>query len=170
MGPGRVCVVKSRPGKKCHHSPELERWDMPLGHGQGGTRGGRAGPGDGDITARAPRGTCSEGGPHLCHVDELVQHLRPLCGPWTAQHHDLHPAGHAVAETYGALQGRAAPHRALQNVVPQVLGLGERWASGWALVLRAYPSRARIPSSHDLRCPSQAITFTMVPSHLRRNV
>lgn len=69
------------------------------------------------------------GRPHLCHVNELVQHLRALCRPGTAQHHDLHPAGNAVAEPHGSLQGRAAPHRALQNVAPQVLGLGARWAS-----------------------------------------
>lgn len=79
------------------------------------------------------------GGPHLCHVDELVQHLRALCRPGTAQHHDLHPAGHAVAEAYGSLQGRAAPHGALQNVAPQILGLGVRWASGWAGVPQPCP-------------------------------
>lgn len=78
-------------------------------------------------------------GPHLCHVDELVQHLRALCGSGTAQHHDLHPAGHAVAETYGSFQGRAAPHGALQNVAPQILGLGVRWASGWAVVRQPCP-------------------------------
>lgn len=79
------------------------------------------------------------GWPHLCHLDELVQHLRALCRPGTAQHHDLHPAGHAVAEPYGSLQGRAAPHGALQNVAPQVLGLRVRWVSGWAVARRPCP-------------------------------
>ena len=90
------------------------------------------------------------GGPHLCHVDELVQHLPALCRPGTAQHHDLHPAGHAVAETYGSLQGRTAPHGALQNVAPQVLGLGVRWVSGWALALRPCPSHAIPKQSRPL--------------------
>lgn len=73
-----------------------------------------AGPGHGDLTARdaqleagggrAPRKQAEkQDGPHLCHVDELVKHLCALCRAWTAQHHDLHPAGHAVAEAYGSL-------------------------------------------------------------------
>lgn len=84
-------------------------------------------------------------GPHLCHVDELLQYLSSLRRPGAAQHHDLHPARHAVAETYGALQGRAAPHGALQNVAPQVLGLGVRWASGGAGASRPRCSHAHSP-------------------------
>lgn len=99
------------------------------------------GGGGGQISApgRSFSPSAPPGRPHLCHLDELVQHLRALCGPRTAQHHDLHPAGHAVAEPYGSLQGRAAPHGALQNVAPQVLGLGVRWASGWAVAPRPCP-------------------------------
>lgn len=132
-GQGGLDVVKSRPGKKCRHSPGLKRQDGGRG---AAARVGRDAFGRGHDMVTSPPGSPAgqvlrkwaerRGGPHLCHVDELVQHLPALCRPGAAQHHDLHPAGHAVAETYGSLQGRAAPHGALQNVAPQVLGLGVR--------------------------------------------
>lgn len=47
---------------------------------------------------------------YLCHANEFVEYLGALCGPRAAQHHDLHPAGHTVAQTHRPFQSGTTPH------------------------------------------------------------
>lgn len=47
---------------------------------------------------------------HLRHVDELGEDLRSLLGRVSAEDHQLHPLGDAVAHHDGALQSRVVPH------------------------------------------------------------
>lgn len=65
---------------------------------------------------------------HLSHVDELGEDLRSLLGRVSAEDHQLHPLGDAVAHHNRALQSRVVPHRAMHHVaaVVQELGPSER--------------------------------------------
>lgn len=57
---------------------------------------------------------------HLSHVDELGEDLRSLLGRVSAEDHQLHPLGDAVAHHNGALQSRVVPHRAMHHVAAVV--------------------------------------------------
>lgn len=59
-------------------------------------------------------------GVYLSHVDELGEDLRSLLGRVSAEDHQLHPLGDAVAHHNRALQSRVVPHRAMHHVAAVV--------------------------------------------------
>lgn len=66
---------------------------------------------------------------HLSHVDELSEDLGSLLGRVSAEDHQLHPLGHAVAHHDRALQGRVVPHRAPHHVAAVVQELANQRAA-----------------------------------------
>lgn len=63
-------------------------------------------------------------GLNLSHVDELGEDLRSLLGCVSAEDHQLHPLGDAVAHHDGALESRVVPDRALHHIAAVVQELG----------------------------------------------
>lgn len=57
-------------------------------------------------------------------MDELGEDLRSLLGRVSAEDHQLHPLGDAVAHHDRALQRWVVPHRALHHVAAIVQELG----------------------------------------------